>query len=229
MADYSTLTVLKAELHLTDTLDDARISRLITAASRAVDGWCKRPNGGFVGTSETRYFDVPQTLSGAARYTRDATLSQMVSAGTWPSVTIGTIDIDAFLSTPAQATVKTDDQGDGTFPTTWAASDYYFLPLNAGADGYPYRQLRVNLNGTKQLPIGPKVLSIQGTWGYSLVTPPAVEEATILTVIRWFKRPDAPYGVMGSAEMGFVRVPAVDPDVYKILCDAGLVNAWVFA
>lgn len=227
MADYSTLTSVKGELNITDSNDDIRIARLITAASRAIDGWCKRPDGGFVATTEARYFDVPQHLSGPVKYTRDATLSASVASGTWPDTLVSTVDIDPLLSATL---VQTDDSGDGTFATTWApGTDYYFLPLNAGQDGYPYRQLRVNPNGARQLPIGPRALSIQGTWGYALLTPAAIEEACILLVIRWLERPRAPFGVMGSADTGLIRLPQLDPDVRKILEDAGYIQPWVFA
>ncbi len=229
--DYTLLATVKAELPtLTGTSMDARITRLITAASRAVDSWTKRPAMAFTGQTETRDFDVPQNLSGPAKYVRDATLALSVASGNWPNTLVSTVDIDPLLSTPVQATVKTDDGGAGTFPTAWTANtDFYFLPMNAALDGYPYRQLRVNPNGTKQLPIGPKMLRITGTWGYSQTAPYHIEQAVILTVIRWLKRPDAPFGVMGSADTGMIKVPEIDPDVLKILRDGGFIQSWVFA
>ena len=58
--------------------------------------------------------------------------------------------------------VRTDDGGDGTFGTTWDASDYALLPANAdpeggGAASRPYTSIEVARRGTVQ---------IAGEWGW---------------------------------------------------------------
>jgi hypothetical protein len=204
VADYSSLATLKAELRITDTTDDTRIARIITAASRAVDGLCNVPDNAFNTLAGTRYFDVLAKFAVGNRYV---------------------IDIDPLLSATL---VATDDNGAGTWPTTWTVNtDYTLLPINAGLDGYPYRQLRTVPSG-KAMTVGAKMLKITGNWGYSATTPPVIEEATVLQAIRWFKRPDAPFGVAGTQEMGFVRISA-DPDVEAILKKAGYIASWTFA
>ena len=226
-ADYTTSTIVKAELGITDTSKDTRIARLITEASRLIDAVCKRPDGAFVGTPETRVFDVPKQLSAPAFYTRDQTLHSAQSEGNWPNSFIQVVNIDPLIS-PQQ--VLTDDNTDGVFETAWAiGTDCDFLPQNAPQDGYPYRQLRILPWGTQQMPIGIRTLQITGLWGHSASVPPVIEQACILTVIRELKRPDAPFGVMGTVETGFVRLGALDPDVKQRLVDAGYVKTWVFA
>jgi hypothetical protein len=45
-----------------------------------------------------------------------------------------------------------------------------------------------------------------------------VTEATILMVIRLFKRTDAPFGIVGSTDLGNVAtLPRVDPDIAAML------------
>ena len=227
MADYSTLSVVKAELGITDTSKDTRISRLITEASRLIDATCKRPDNHFIGTPETRVFDVPKQLEAPAFYTRDQTLHASQSQGNWPTSFIQVVNIDPLLSPQS---VLTDDNADGTFETAWViGTDCDFLPQNALLDGQPYKQMRILPWGAQQLPIGIRTLQITGVWGQSVSVPPIIEQACILTVIRELKRPDAPFGVMGTVETGFVRLTGLDPDVQARLVSAGYVQSWIFA
>ncbi len=68
--------------------------------------------------------------------------------------------------------VRTDDGGDGTFGTTWDASDYVLLPANAdpeggGAASRPYTSIEVARRGTKQVwPAGRGTVQIAGEWGW---------------------------------------------------------------
>lgn len=66
--------------------------------------------------------------------------------------------------------LKEDTTGDLTFDTTWASSDYWKLPHNAGPTqhwGQPYNALTVRTNGTKSaFGSGQQRLEIAGSWGY---------------------------------------------------------------
>jgi uncharacterized phiE125 gp8 family phage protein len=58
--DYVTLAELKTYLRITDTADDAELALAITAASRAVDGYCRRQFGQTAAAEErsyTAYYD----------------------------------------------------------------------------------------------------------------------------------------------------------------------------
>ena len=69
--------------------------------------------------------------------------------------------------------VKTDDNKDRTFETTWAVSDYLTEPANADPTGghdasRPYTRLIVDTDsGTKpDWPQGRRTVQIAGTWGF---------------------------------------------------------------
>jgi hypothetical protein len=70
----------------------------------------------------------------------------------------------------AVTTLKSDDDDDGTFETTWATTDYASLPLNAMPTqhwGTPYHTLRVLGRGTKsQFERGHARYQVVGSWGY---------------------------------------------------------------
>lgn len=67
-------------------------------------------------------------------------------------------------------TLKSDDDDDGTYETTWATTDYELLPLNAMPTqhwGTPYHTLRVLGRGTKsQFERGHARYEVEGSWGY---------------------------------------------------------------
>jgi len=227
MTDYTSLSVLKARLSIADTNDDTTLAALITAASNAVDRWCKRPMGGFAGAVESRVFDVQATIAGPLRVARD------VGIGTGSGFIVGVptgytsiVDIDPLLSVTA---VATDTQANGVYDTTWLTTDYNLMPPNAALDGLPYRQIRASEQGAQQFPIGQRRLQISGTWGEATTTPPLIQEAVILTAVRWFKRRDAPFGITGDLALGVVKLSPMDPDVQRMLQDAGYVDYWLFA
>ena len=227
MTDYTNTVVLKARLGITDSNDDATLAALITAASNAVDRWCKRPFGGFAGAVESRIFDVHTTIAGplqVARSTGDFGGGGFIVGIPTGYTTI--VDIDPLQSVTA---VATDTQGNGVYDTTWLSTDYNLMPPNAPLDGLPYRQIRASEQGAQQFNIGQRRLQITGTWGEATTTPPLIQEAVILTAIRWFKRKDAPFGITGDLALGVVRLSPADPDVTRMLQDAGYVDYWFFA
>ena len=70
--------------------------------------------------------------------------------------------------------VKTDDDKDRTFETTWAATDYLLLPSNAdpasagNPQSRPYSRIEVDVDaGTKSaFPAGRRTVQIAGQWGF---------------------------------------------------------------
>ena len=70
----------------------------------------------------------------------------------------------------AITSLKTDDNEDQTFETTWAATDYWLLPLNADPTsqwGEPYTRVKVRKQGTKsQFDLKEQLVEIAGRWGY---------------------------------------------------------------
>lgn len=124
-------------------------------------------------------------------------------------------------------TLKTDDNADRTYETTWTAGrDYWLTPANAVADGQPYTQISVDAhNGLYMFPTGYRSVEIVGSFGYSANTarPASVEDACLLLCTRLYKRTDAPLGVAGSVETGILRL-ATDRDVLDLLWPYRLVR-----
>ena len=127
---------------------------------------------------------------------------------------LNTLEIPDFVSL---STLKTDDDGDGVYETTWSASDYYFEPTDTAITGRPYRRI-VAVN-SKTFPIftdySKPPIEINATWGWSSV-PDDIREACVLLSMRGFARYNAALGVVGFADMA-IQVRAVDPDVRDLL------------
>ena len=115
-------------------------------------------------------------------------------------------------------TLKTDDDGDGSYETTWTAGvDYQVEPLDAVITGQPIRT--ITAIGGKTFPLFslPALPSAQivGVWGWSSI-PDDVREACVLLAMRGFARYNAALGVVGFADMA-IQVRAIDPDVRDFL------------
>ena len=72
-------------------------------------------------------------------------------------------------------TLKTDDDKDRTFETTWAATDYLLYPLNAQPAkpwGRPYTRVLVDTEAGNEdvFTAGMQTVEIDGKWGYREVT-----------------------------------------------------------
>lgn len=121
------------------------------------------------------------------------------------------------LATSSGLIVKTDTSGDGTFATTFSASDFYLEPTDVALQGRPFN--RITIKGSKTFPFlyqppRPSV-EVTGTFGFPSI-PNDVREATILLSIRGFGRYNAALGVVGFGDMA-IQVRAVDPDVRDLL------------
>lgn len=122
--------------------------------------------------------------------------------------------------------LSTDSDGDRVYEATWATTDYDLEPVNASTDGEPYTRISTAPAGRYSFPSGRKGVKLVGSFGYASSTPAAVKEACLLQCERLYKRKDAPFGVIGSAEMGQMMVIAkLDPDVQLLL--AGFVRIQV--
>lgn len=113
--------------------------------------------------------------------------------------------------------LTTDEIGDRTYSTTWLTTDYDLEPYNAAALGKPYLWIRQAPLGQRWFPTGRRGVKIVGTFGWPAV-PPQAKRACLIQAARYWKRKDAVFGVMGSAEMGTVMaIPGLDPDVKQLL------------
>ena len=116
-------------------------------------------------------------------------------------------------------TLKTDDDDDGTFETTWATTDYHLMPFNAGENGRPYTWIETSGHGDYNFPMGvKKAVQIVGSFGFSATTPKPIAEACKVQSIRLYKRKDAPFGVIAGGEFQqSMTIPDLDPDVKMLL------------
>ena len=116
-------------------------------------------------------------------------------------------------------TLKTDDNGDGTFETTWTQGvDYQLEPLNAQVYYRPYR--RIVAIGGKTFPQAflpnKPLVEVTTTWGWASI-PTDIREATVILALRIYQRPSSALGVAGFNDTGAVMVRSVDPDVREML------------
>lgn len=115
-------------------------------------------------------------------------------------------------------TLKTDNDGDGTYETTWTANtDYMFQPTNTALQSRPYNRILAVGGKTFPIMVQPQLPGVQinGSWGWSAV-PDDVREACVLLTMRGFARYNAALGVVGFADMA-IQVRSIDPDVRDML------------
>lgn len=120
--------------------------------------------------------------------------------------------------------LKTSTDADGSFDTTWTATDYQLEPLNgiSGGSYTPYTHIRAVgdfLFPTVNFPEsqGEATVQVTGVFGYGTAVPVDIKQAANLLAIRQFKRYDSPLGVAGFGDIGVVRVSRVDPDIESLL------------
>ena len=192
------------------TLAEFRAKLAFSAANTASDSqleqiveassrWIDRYcNRRFYGAAETRYYTAQE---------------------------VGELDIDDLTSVSA---LKTDEDGDGTFETTWQASDYILWPFNAALDAKPYTRIEISENGNETFPVAiRRGVLVQGVFGYVASTaaatgcPDPVHDAALLLSERIYKRKDAVLGIAGQAPLGQqpIRIPSMtaDPDISALL------------
>lgn len=192
---YATLPEIKRWVQISNTEHDPELEDVLNSVSRWIDTYCQR--------------HFWQTAAGTNRVF-EAPCDQR------------TLEFGAFNDLTAVTALATDESGDGTFETTWAASDYELLPLNpaSGPEQRPYTAIRstgTRLFPTVSLSGNQARVQVTGTWGWSAI-PAAVHEACLLQSSRVFKRRYSPEGIAGYSEFGIVRVAGkLDSDVSDLL------------
>lgn len=114
-------------------------------------------------------------------------------------------------------TLKTDTDSDGVYDTTWAAGDYWLMPINP-KNGEPYTFIEVKPWGSQSFDCHARQsVQIAGTFGWAAV-PDVVREACLIQSFRIYKRSGAPFGIVGGGEFGTAQaIPDLDPDVKTML------------
>jgi hypothetical protein len=186
---YATLAEFKAAVGITDSTDDTALQSVLDATDTLIDLYCDRKTG-FGTASETRYYTAEDW--------------QYVLTDDLVSVT----------------TLETDDDANGTYETTWTAgTDYVLAPRNAALDGFPYTEIDTSVTWPRNFPkdvyLGVKVV---GVFGFPAV-PAAVKQAEIIQAGAVWNSRTAPFGVIGSADLGgILRMSrALHPEAALIL------------
>ena len=210
---YATLADLKARLRIPTlvTTDDTILTDALKSASRSIEG------------ATSRQFNVD-----------GAGLTSRSFYATSPDV----VFIDD-VSTTTGLVIKTDNDDDGTFETTWSASDYLLRPLNGienGVSGWAYSRIEAvggmyfpvsgRYGRTAPVsreffgPIWPVVrrrpgVQVTATFGWPNV-PENIRQACMILAEELFKLKDAPFGVAGWGQYGQIRVRE-NPKIAELL------------
>ena len=168
---YCSAEELKSRLQIATTADDFELIQAVQAASRAIDGYCERF---FFRSAETRTY-VPDDLYRC----RVDDLVSVTTLGTDPG------------GTTAQG---------GTFPVTWATSDFQLLPYNPGKLGEPWPYTSIRAVGHFTFPwVTPLLLmrmdrvQVTGVFGWPAI-PQAVHLAALIAAGELFRMKDMPVG-----------------------------------
>jgi len=186
---YASLSEFKAAVGITDTADDGALQSVLDATDTLIDLYCDRKTG-FGTASETRFYTAEDY--------------EYVLTDDLVSVT----------------TLQTDDDANGTYETTWTAgTDYVLAPRNAALDGFPYTEIDTSVTWPRNFPkdvyLGVRVV---GVFGFPSV-PAAVKQAEIIQAGAVWNSRTAPFGVIGSADLGgILRMSrALHPEAALIL------------
>jgi len=171
MTMYCTLDEVKTNLGDMATEDyNDRIVADIEAVSVEIDNYCNRQFGS---TTEARYFDG-----------------------------CGGGDDDPFMvgDLISVSALELDLDGDGTFETEMASTDYMLFPYNGSPK---WRVMLSEQSSYSSFARGVrKGVKVTGTWGYSSVPAP-IKKASIEESCRAFRRSQAGFGtVIGTPEIG---------------------------
>ena len=175
---YSSLVLLKARLRLNDGDDDTGLGNALNAASRGIDGFCRRQFNKADSPTARRFHPTNRALT----------------------------IVDDFL-TKVGLVVKLDTDDDGIYETTLAATDYEVEPFNGivdGESGWPFWKVRLVTGTFFPKQIRPAV-EVTAQWGWNAVPAP-VDEAALIVAEEIFKLKDAPFGVAGFSQWGPMRV-----------------------
>ncbi len=202
----SIVSISAGEIVVSDTLTDEVAGTLFTlsvhdvtkndttyenAINAASRAIEKFCNRKFYSTSETRLFDADE-----------------------PNV----LNVPDLLSVTS---LKTDEDGDGVYETTWTTGDYQLMPMNANLDNKPYTWIRTRMNGNYTFPISVEGgVQIVGSFGNNALgsAPAEIKQACLILASRLAKRKDTPFGVAGTNQFGVMQfVSKVDSDVQNLL------------
>jgi len=183
MADYIAAQAVAVALGL-DQTDDTTLATAVSSATTWVRNWCGR--------------DFSATTSAAT-----ATVRYFQPTDCYVTTIDDCIEVTA---------VATDDGNNGTYSTSWSASDWQAQPVSGqspfGQTGWPYTCVVAVLGRTFDtwtINRRPRV-KVTAKWGWA-ATPDAVQQATLFLANEFYKAGrEAPFGTANLADFGPVLI-----------------------
>lgn len=217
MADYCTEEEIRAQIqkYVLQAGDDTVFEAMITAASRAIDNFCNRPDG-FVALSNA----TARVFPGSGGY-------------------VQLIDECVAITAVNTKTASTES----TYANVWAAADWIPFsgdPLYPNYNSLPYDALMTTGGGDYPLFMNGRYGSLRGfrpdmedgvsernlptvqitaKWGYAAVVPGPIKQACIIQVSRWFKRAQSAWAdTLANGDFGMLMYQkSLDPTVKELL------------
>jgi hypothetical protein len=180
---YCTLAEIKAFVNISDSNDDDQLEDAVNSASRQVDAYCGR------------------------QFFADGSTSAKVYRTSDPYKVV----VDD-ISTSTGLVLKYDDDEDGTYETTVAASDFVLLPLNGesfGIAGLGFTSIELFTDGSHEFPTtninNRPAIQVTANWGFAAVPEP-IRQATLMLSSENFAMRNTPLGIAGVGEFGVLAV-----------------------
>lgn len=118
--------------------------------------------------------------------------------------------------------IQTDNDGDGVFETTWAATDYELRPLNGirnGRPGWPYWMICRRQGSTQRFYESLSAnVQVTAQWGWQSVPDNVIQAAKMLAADT-FQMKDNRFGVAGSDQFGTIVKVGQNRSAQRRLCN----------
>jgi hypothetical protein len=226
---YATVAELKKDINLTDASGTwtATLQRCLDAATKAINRFCRRPDGFVADTTATaRYYPgsggpvqrIDECASVTAVAVKDSSSDDEDSYTSWTVGTVGsTTGADVFPAT-----------GDPEYPD-FNSTPHTFLLVGANGSYSTFPSGRYTTRGGFEPEFvttrGVPVVKVTARWGYAATVPDDIKEATIMQSARWYKRlQSAMADSVASADFGVLQYRKLDPEIQHILVDGGYIR-----
>lgn len=211
MAVYATVDELKSQSQMVGTQSDAEILLALTAASQAVDGYCRRTEHGFTAADPAYAIEfsgsgkLHQWIPEAAsidlveikeHYTETSYTS--LSASDWLAFS-GNPERPNFNRTPYRGLLLSSSAPIDVWTSTQQRGPWIGLAREAEKTGLP-------------------TVRVTAAWGYATTAPDVIKQATLVLASRWLKRGQSSWAdaiAQGNNQLMFRKV--VDPDIQMML------------